>query len=88
MLLEEKDFRLRFSLEAKFPDDYEGEEDNYAWLQDWNTRVKPHLLKVIFDSLRQHPSWSAHVRNRGISPEDEIEIVVTRDFSNNATPLS
>jgi hypothetical protein len=81
MFREEKDFRFRFTLEAAFPDDYEGKEDNYAWVKEWETRVKPELLRLIFDALRRHPSWSAHVRNRGVSPDDEIEIALVKEFS-------
>lgn len=78
---EEKDFILRFSLEAKFPEDYEGEEEGYLWLKEWETAVKPELLKSVFSALRRHPQWNAHVRNRGVSPENEIEIVMTKEFS-------
>lgn len=78
---EEKTFTFRFSLEAAFPDDYEGDQDDYAWLRDWETRVKPELIKIVFDSLRQYPTWNVHVRNRGKSPTDEIEVAVARDFS-------
>ncbi len=81
MYQEEKTFTLRFSLEASFPDDYEGEEDNQAWIREWETRIKPDLLRALFESLRQHRPWQTHVRNRGISPADEIEIVLARDFS-------
>jgi hypothetical protein len=81
MFREEKQFTFRFSLEAQFPEEYEGEQDNYLWLQDWERSVKPELLKLIFDSLRRHPSWNAHVRNRGLSPNDEIEIAMVKDFS-------
>ncbi|MBA5865913.1 MAG: hypothetical protein GDA67_04350 [Nitrospira sp. CR1.3] len=81
MYQEEKTFMLRFSLEAIFPDDYEGDEDRYAWMQSWESRIKPHLLKTLFELLRQHQAWNAHVRNRGISPADEIEIVLSRDMS-------
>ncbi len=81
MFQEEKTFTFRFSLEATFPDEYEGDEDNYAWLQDWEKRIKPELLHVLFTSLRQNASWAAHVRNRGMSPETEIEIVMTKDFA-------
>ena len=63
MYQEEKTFTLRFSLEASFPDDYEGEEDNQAWVNEWEARIKPDLLKVLFESLRQHRAWQAHVRN-------------------------
>jgi len=79
--VEEKSFRLRFSLEASFPEDYDGEEDEFAWVREWEARIKPQLLKNVFDSLRQHPAWNAHIRNRGISPAEEIEIVLSRDFS-------
>jgi hypothetical protein len=78
---EEKTFTLRFSLEASFPEDYEGDEEDLAWVREWEARIKPDLLKVLFESLRQHQSWQAHVRNRGKSPSDEIEIVLARDFS-------
>lgn len=81
MYQEEKTFTLRFSLEASFPDDYEGDEENQAWVREWEMRIKPDLVKALFESLRQHRSWQAHVRNRGISPADEIEIVLARDFS-------
>jgi hypothetical protein len=81
MYQEEKTFTLRFNLEASFPEDYEGDEEDLAWVREWEARIKPDLLKVLFESLRQHQSWQAHVRNRGKSPSDEIEIVLARDFS-------
>ena len=81
MYQEEKTFTFRFSLEASFSDDYEGEQDNQAWVREWEAQIKPDLLKVIFESLRQHRAWQAHIRNRGKPPADEIEIVLARDFS-------
>jgi hypothetical protein len=81
MYQEEKTFTFRFSLEASFSDDYEGEQDNQAWVREWEAQIKPDLLKVIFESLRRNRSWQTHVRNRGKSPADEIEIVLARDFS-------
>lgn len=86
MIQEDKTFTLRFSLEATFPDDYEGEEDEYAWLADWETHVKPQLLKILFESIRESRTWKAHVRNRGKSPLDEVEVVLTRDFSTPIVP--
>jgi hypothetical protein len=81
MFREEKTFTVRFSLEATFPEDYEGDADNYAWLQEWEKHIKPELLKLIFDSLRRRQAWNVHVRNRGLSPQDEIEVAMERDFS-------
>jgi hypothetical protein len=77
---EEKTFTLRFSLEAEFPDNYEGDEDEYKWLKDWEQQDKPALMKLIFDILRRDPAWSVHVRNRGASPLDEIEIVMVKQM--------
>jgi hypothetical protein len=81
MYQEEKTFVLRFSLEAAFPDEYEGEDDHLAWVQEWESNIKPGMLKQVFESLRQHPAWTSHVRNRGRASTDEIEIVLARDFS-------
>ena len=64
-----------------FPEDYEGDEDGHAWLHDWETRVKPDVIKSIFTTLRKFPSWSAHVRNRGIEQTEEIEISLVKDYS-------
>ena len=77
---EERSFTLRFCLEANFPEEYEGEEDNYGWLEEWEQHLKPRLLKTIFSSLRQESSWNVHVRNRGVSPEIEIEIALVKNF--------
>ncbi len=81
MYQEEKTFCLRVTLEASFPDDYDGEEDESNWIREWEVRMKPQLIKSVFDALRQQSGWSSHVRNRGISPTDEIEIVLSKDFS-------
>lgn len=84
MYQEEKTFVLRFSLEASFPEDYDGDDDHLAWVQEWESEIKPGMLKQVFEALRRHPSWTSHVRNRGLSSADEIEVVLARDFSNPA----
>jgi len=77
---EDKTFTLRFALEARFPEDYDGDEDGYLWVKEWEQRLKPELVKLVFDYLRRHPAWVVHVRNRGASPLDEIEIAMERAF--------
>jgi len=81
MHYEEQSFTLRFSLEGKFPEDYEGEEDGLVWARDWETRVKPDIIKGIFQTLKFHPDWAARFRNRGMASIQEIEIVLEKDFS-------
>jgi len=85
MFQEEKSFNLRFALEAKFPDDYEGDEDGQMWVKEWEQRLKPELVKLVFDYLRRHPAWTVHVRNRGASSLDEIEIAMERAFTGPGT---
>jgi len=79
---EDKTFILRFTLDAAFRDDYEGDKDEYEWVKEWEHNLKPALLKIIFDTLRKHSQWKAHVRNRGASPLDEIEIALVKEFTN------
>jgi hypothetical protein len=81
MYQEETSFTIRFSLEAKFPENYEEDEDAMSWVRDWDARVKPDVMKAIFQTLRHFPEWSAHIRNRGMAATDEIEIALVRDFS-------
>ncbi|GJL64907.1 MAG: hypothetical protein NPIRA04_35610 [Nitrospirales bacterium] len=81
MYHEDKTFTVSFSLEAHFSDDYEGDEDEQAWLHDWESRVMPDVVKSIFTTLRKYPSWSARVRNRGIAPTEAIEIALIKDYT-------
>lgn len=81
MFHEDKTFTFRVSLEAAFPEDYDGGQDNHAWLREWEGQIKPELLKSLFETLRRFPTWASHVRNRGRSPQDEIEVVLQKDFS-------
>lgn len=76
---EEREFVLRFSLEAGFADDYDGELDGFSWLQEWEQSIKPAVLRAAQQIILQHPGWSCRVRNRGAAPEREIELVVQRE---------
>ena len=82
----EKTFLLRFTLEAQIPEALFEEEDfeEDAWLDEWEVDIKPGLIRAVFAQLRATPTWSARVRNRGVSPLDEIEIVVTRRLGGDA----
>jgi hypothetical protein len=79
---DEHTFLLRFSLHAETPEeawedeDFEGDE----WLNEWEGQIKPGLVRAVFSYLRQFEGWNFHLRNRGISPLDEIEIVVKKEW--------
>lgn len=80
--MHEKTFTVRFTVTAEIPDvlleDDDFDEDGFR--QEWEVAVKPGLIRAIFSHLRSFPEWEAHIRNRGISPLDEIEIVAQRRY--------
>jgi hypothetical protein len=74
---EEGRFVVRIELSAEFGEDYEGDDDGYAWLEAWRARVQPRLARAVFDQLRAEPGFSAVPSSRGTSPGDELEVAVT-----------
>ena len=81
MYQEDQTFHIRFSLEATFPDNYEGEDDERVWLKQWEAQVKPDIVKSIFHTLERYPEWAARFRNRGMAATEEIEIVIEKFYS-------
>lgn len=79
---DEHTFTLRFSLRAEIPDVLLDDDDfdESEWLREWESRVKPGLVREIFRHLRSVEGWRCHARNRGMSASDEIEIVVEKEF--------
>ena len=79
----ERTFTIRLSLSATIPeallDDDRFEEDE--WVKEWETQLKPALIRAVVSHLRSFRGWQVHIRSRGISPEDEIEMVVERRFA-------
>jgi hypothetical protein len=73
---EEGGFVVRIELSADFDEDYEGDEDGFAWLEAWRSHVRPRLVRGVFDQLRAEPGFSVIPVSRGKNPEDEIEIAV------------
>ena len=82
MQSDEYGFLLRFSVRAEIPSTLldDDEFDERGFLDEWERGLKPELVRAVFQALRAVPGWEAHVRNRGASSEDEIEIVVERSY--------
>jgi hypothetical protein len=76
--LEERDFTLQLVLRCRFPEDYEGDDDGYAWVREFHDRLLPELVRAAADAIRRHPGWTVRPANRGRSPEDEVMLVVER----------
>lgn len=83
MQSDEHTFLLRFSVRAVIPNALldDDEFDERAFLAEWERSVKPDVVRAVFEALRTRVQWSAHVRNRGAAPEDEIEVVVERAYA-------
>jgi hypothetical protein len=75
--VEEKEFTFRIEARCAFPEDYEGEDDGYAWaaeLRPLYSEMRHALVQVV----GRHPGWSVRPRNRGRSTEDEVTLVLER----------
>ncbi len=77
MHVEEKEFTLRLELRCSFADDYEGEEDGYAWAAEL-PRLIAAVLAASVQAIARQPGWSVRPRNRGRSSDDEVTLVVER----------
>jgi hypothetical protein len=75
--VEEREFQLRFELRCEFPDDYQGEEDGYAWAEEWPA-IAAEILRQAVASVTRNPGWSVRTKNRGRSSEDEVTLVLDR----------
>ena len=86
MQSDEYGFLLRFSVRAEIPSELleDDEFDERGFLEEWERGLKPEVVRAIFQVLRAFPGWEAHVRNRGASADDEIEIVVERGYEEEA----
>lgn len=73
---EEGRFVVRIELTAEFGEDYEGDDDGYAWLEAWRARVQPRIARAVFAELRGEPGFTAVPASRGRNPDEELEIAV------------
>jgi len=79
----ERTFKVRLSIIGEFDEAAVEDDalDGDRWLEEWEAAIQPGLIRAVFAYLRTFPAWHARVRNRGIAPTDEIEIVLTRRFT-------
>ncbi len=76
---EEQSFSIELQLVAEFDDDYEGDDDGYAWVESFERDLKPRLVRALFDALRADPRWTATAAPRGRDPSRALEIEVRRN---------
>jgi hypothetical protein len=77
MHVESKEFVIRFELRAGFPDDYQGDDDGYAWVPGFRP-IAQALVTAVARTLSAQPGWRFHPGNRGRSSEDEVTFILER----------
>jgi hypothetical protein len=75
--VEEREFVLRFELRAEFGEDYEGDDDGYAWARDF-PGMAAEIVQAAAAVVARHPGWTVRGGNRGRSSEDEVTLVLER----------
>ena len=74
--VEEKTFTIRLELRCEFPDDYQGEEDGYAWAQ----ALAPLATEIVqaAATAARRGGWSVRSGNRGRPSEEEVMLILER----------
>lgn len=73
---EEREYAIHLHLSAEFAEDYEGDQDGYAWFERFEQQLKPRLISAVFEVLQKSPGWLAVAAPRGRDPELALEIDV------------
>jgi hypothetical protein len=77
--VEEKEFTIRLELRCEFPDDYEGDEDGYAWFEAFGP-LSAEIVQAAAAVVRRRPGWRVRPGNRGRPADEEATLIVERDL--------
>jgi hypothetical protein len=75
MHVEEREFVFRLELTRSFAEDYDGDDDGYAWVGATRPVIEEMLAQLVATARRA--GWQIRPANRGRSTEDEVTLVVT-----------
>jgi hypothetical protein len=75
--VEEKTFTVRLELRCQFPDDYDGDEDGYAWTAGF-APIGNEIVQAALNAVRRHGGWQVRPGNRGRPADEEITLVCER----------
>jgi hypothetical protein len=74
---EERDFTLRIQVRCRFPEDYDGDADGYAWWDDMQPAAAE-IVRAAVAILARQPGCRIHPENRGRPTSEEVTLVVER----------
>ena len=79
--VEERTFTVRIELRCEFPDDYQGDEDGYAWVGEF-APIAAEMVQAAANAVRRRPGWQVRPANRGRPADEEVLLVVDRLVTN------
>jgi hypothetical protein len=78
MYREERELVIRLHLSAEFGEDYEGDDDGYAWYEAFDAEVRPQIVKALMRVLVDGGRFRVTPINRGLDNHQELELAVAR----------
>ncbi|MDB4984904.1 MAG: hypothetical protein JWN04_82 [Myxococcaceae bacterium] len=75
---EERELVIRLHLSAEFGPEYEGDDDGYEWHREFDTRVRPALVRELLRVLTAGGEYRITPINRGLDAHEELELSVER----------
>lgn len=75
--VEEREFVVRVELRCKFPDDYDGDDDGYAWVEEFRP-LAAQMAAAAAAVVRGRPGWRVRAGNRGRPIDEEVTLIVER----------
>jgi hypothetical protein len=75
--VEEREFVIRLELRCAFPEDYEGDEDGFAWYEAFRP-IAGEIARAAAAAVRARPGWRVRPGNRGRPADEEVLLIVDR----------
>lgn len=74
---EEREFALRLSVRCVFPEDYQGEDDGFAWWEEFSD-ISAEIVRAAAQIVARRPGWKVRPANRGRPADEEVTLIVER----------
>jgi hypothetical protein len=85
--VEEREFVLRLELRCSFPEDYDGDEDGYAWAEAFRP-IAAQIVGCAAAAVKARPGWRVRPGNRGRPADEEILLIIERVVPTDSGPLT
>jgi len=73
--VEQREFTLRLDVRRSFPEDYDGDDDGYAWWPEF-APIAAELVRAAAQIATRHAGWRVRPANRGRPSDEEVTLVL------------